>query len=273
MQKTIHSDIANSLQSLKEKKPLIHNITNYVVMNYTANALLAVGASPIMAHSCDEVEDMVAICHSLVLNIGTLESSWVDAMLLAAHQANALGIPVILDPVGAGATPYRTHVAKKILKNCKISVLRGNASEILSLGAELATSRGVDATNTVDEAKDVAQQIAINFQTTVAITGAVDFITNGKNSIELRGGTAMMPNVTGTGCTASALIGAFAACTPNPLIAATAALSIWNCVGEMAAKHVHGPGSLAVALLDTLYAITPETLAQNAQIHCLTAAS
>lgn len=269
MQNTINADIAHSLKTLKSQSPLVHNITNYVVMNYTANALLAVGAAPIMAHSRDEVEDMIAICNSLVLNIGTLEADWVDSMLMAAKKANSLNIPIVLDPVGAGATPYRTQAARKILDNNRIAVIRGNASEILALGAELTTSRGVDSTNSVAEAKDVAHQMAKDFHTVVAITGAVDFVTNGEDSFELDGGTAMMPCVTGTGCTASALIGAFTACHDNPLIAATAALSLWNCVGEIAAQNIQGPGSLGVALLDTLYTLTPESLEKKANIKYL----
>lgn len=266
MRHSIHTDIYEAFKTLREQKPLVHNITNYVVMNYTANALLAVGASPIMAHSRDEVEDMVAICQSLVLNIGTLEIDWVESMLLAAKKASSTNTPIILDPVGAGATPLRTQSSREILEKSKITVLRGNASEILALGAELATSKGVDTTNTVDEAKDVAKKLAKEFNTIVAITGAVDYVTDGDEAFELSGGTPMMPCVTGTGCTASALIGAFCASHTNPFVATIAALSLWNCVGEIAAKNITGPGSLSVALLDTLYAISPEMLRDQAHI-------
>jgi hydroxyethylthiazole kinase len=257
-----------NLRRVREKKPLVHNITNYVVMNYTANALLACGASPVMAHAVEEVEEMVSLAGALVLNIGTLSLLWVEAMFRAGRKANELHIPVILDPVGAGATRLRTDSAKRLIDGLSIAVIRGNASEILSLTEEKkgAGTKGVDSVHTVDQVTEIAMTLAREFRTTLAITGAVDLITDGERICRVMNGHAMMRSVTGTGCTATAIIGAFLAVCQNPLEAATTGLSYFGLAGEKAAVRASGPGSFQIALLDALYEMKEEELRAEAKI-------
>jgi hydroxyethylthiazole kinase len=259
---------AESLRRVRERKPLVHNITNYVVMNYTANALLACGASPVMAHAAEEVEEMVSLAGALVLNIGTLSPSWVQAMLKAGKKANAVQVPVILDPVGAGATRLRTDSAKRLIEELAIQVIRGNASEILSLGGGKSGSRtrGVDSVHTVDQVKEVAAELAKELRTTLAITGAVDLITDGERACRVMNGHERMGQVTGTGCTATVIIGAFLAVNPDPLEAATQGLSYFGLAGEKAAAKALSPGSFQIALLDALYEMKEEELRAGAKI-------
>lgn len=259
---------AENLKQVREKKPLIHNITNYVVMNYTANALLACGASPVMAHAIEEVEEMVSLAGALVLNIGTLSSHWVDAMVKAGRRANKLGIPIILDPVGSGATKMRTNTAKLLIEEVSIQVIRGNASEVLSLSpATLGSStKGVDSIHTVDEAAEIAAGLARKLKTILAITGTVDLITDGQKAYTVKNGHEMMGCVTGTGCTATALIGAFLAVDRRVLEATTTALAYFGLAGEMAAVNSPGPGTFQIGLLDVLYNMKSEELLVGARI-------
>lgn len=265
---TMAEKAAKNLILVRKKKPLVHNITNYVVMNYTANALLACGASPVMAHAIEEVEEMVALAKALVLNIGTLSLPWIEAMLKAGKRANTLKVPVILDPVGSGATRLRTDSAKRIMKEISIQVIRGNASEILSLAGEGAESstKGVDSVHTVDQAAETAMSLAKELKTTLAITGAVDLITDGKRVYRVLNGHEMMGCITGTGCTATAMIGAFLTTEPDPLQAATCGLSYFGLAGEQAAANSSGPGSFQTALLDALYLMKAEDLKAGAKI-------
>jgi hydroxyethylthiazole kinase len=259
---------AESLRRVRERKPLVHNITNFVVMNYTANALLACGASPVMAHAAEEVEEMVSLAGALVLNIGTLSLPWVQAMLKAGKRANALHVPVILDPVGAGATHLRTDSARRLIEGLSIQVIRGNASEIISLAGEKSGSRtkGVDSVHTVDQVTENAVALARELRTTLAITGAVDLITDGERVFRVMNGHEMMGHVTGTGCTATVMIGAFLAVTPDPLEAATTGLSYFGLAGEKAAARSLSPGTFQIALLDALYEIKEEDLRAGAKI-------
>jgi hydroxyethylthiazole kinase len=259
---------ADILQKLREKKPLIHNITNYVVMNTTANALLACGASPVMAHAVDEVEEMVSLAGALVINIGTLSPPWIDSMLAAGRKANALQIPVILDPVGSGATRLRTQTAKRLVKEITFSVIRGNASEILSLVGDGAdgTTKGVDAVHTVAQAEEGALKLARSLDTTLAITGAEDLITDGEKVRRVLNGHIMMTRVTGTGCMATAIIGAFLAVAPDPLEAAAAALAYFGLAGEKAGAQSSGPGTFQTALMDALFLMKEEELRKGARI-------
>lgn len=258
---------AENLRAIRQSRPLIHNITNFVVMNYTANALLACGASPVMAHAENEVEEMVAHARALVLNIGTLTDLWVDSMLKAAQKATQLGIPIILDPVGSGATSLRTTSAKAILSQSTVSVVRGNASEILSLAGQGAATKGVDAIHSVQDAAQFAGPLARELGVTLAITGPVDMVTDGQLVLTIEGGHELMAQVTGTGCTASALVGAFQAVDPDPVSATATALAFFGLAGEMAAEKSSGPGTFMIQLLDALYAITPEYLAKRCRIH------
>jgi hydroxyethylthiazole kinase len=259
---------AESLRRVRERKPLVHNITNFVVMNYTANALLACGASPVMAHAAEEVEEMVSLAGALVLNIGTLSPPWVQAMLKAGKRANALHVPVILDPVGAGATHLRTDSARRLIEGLSIQVIRGNASEIISLAGEKsgARTKGVDSVHTVDQVTENAVALARELRTTLAITGAVDLITDGERVFRVMNGHEMMGHVTGTGCTATVMIGAFLAVTPDPLEAATTGLSYFGLAGEKAAARSLSPGTFQIALLDALYEIKEEDLRAGAKI-------
>jgi hydroxyethylthiazole kinase len=258
---------AENLRNLRQKKPLVHNITNYVVMNYTANALLACGASPVMAHASEEVEEMVSFAGALVLNIGTLTPYWVDSMLKAGKRANELNIPVILDPVGSGATRLRTDSAKRLIDEVSIKVVRGNASEVLSLAHEGSKTKGVDSIHTVDEAADAALTLSKELNTTLAITGKVDLITDGERIYRVSNGHDLMGYCTGTGCTATVIIGAFLAVDPDPVTATATALAYFGLVGEKAATKAKSPGSFQIAMLDALYTIDEKQLEEGAKIH------
>lgn len=258
---------AENLQKIRDNKPLIHNITNFVVMNYTANVLLAMGASPVMAHAENEVEDMVAFAGALVLNIGTLTDTWIASMVQAGQKATALHKPIILDPVGAGATPFRTTSARTIIEKTRVSVIRGNPSEIVSLGSEQSTTKGVDSTSSVQDAALTASFLAKELETILAITGPVDLVTDGSRVVHIGNGHALMPYVTGTGCSATAVIGAFAAVDPDYLSAAATALAFFGLAGEMAGNTATGPGSFMIHLVDALYTMTPEQLQKGCRIN------
>jgi hydroxyethylthiazole kinase len=257
---------AENLMALREQKPLIHNITNYVVMNYTANALLAMGASPVMAHAQNEVEDMVSFAGALVLNIGTLTDDWIRSMIKAGKKASQLETPIVLDPVGSGATPLRTNSAKNIISETSITVIRGNASEILSLRDENSKTKGVDSIHSVDEAAEAARNLAEKLHTTLAITGPVDLVTDGKRILRVSNGHPLMAYVTGTGCTATTAIGAFLAVDNDPLSATATALSFFGLAGEIAAETASAPGSFMIQMLDALYTITPDLLRERCHI-------
>nr|WP_187289851.1 hydroxyethylthiazole kinase [Allomuricauda ruestringensis] len=244
------------IQYVRTKSPLVHNITNYVVMNNTANALLAAGASPIMAHAKSEVPDMVALASSTVINIGTLDEYWSEAMLLAAETAHTLGKPWVLDPVGAGASPFRDKVLQELL-NFKPTVVKGNASEIMALAqANQEATKGVDSTAASNEAIEAAHTICSAYNAIVCISGATDIITDSAQRIQIANGTPLMTKVTGTGCTASALIGAFIGVVENKTEAVTAAMALLGIAGELARKQSKGPGTLQLHLLDKLYSLT-----------------
>lgn len=257
---------ALNLDAVKKNKPLIHNITNYVVMNYTANALLAMGASPVMAHATNEVEQMVSFAGALVLNIGTLDNDWIDSMIIAGKKATALKTPIILDPVGSGATSLRTDSAKKIINETKISVIRGNASEILSLKNSDSKTKGVDSIHSVEDASNTAKMLAGELQTTLAITGPVDLITDGDRTVHVSNGHPLMSCVTGTGCTASAIIGAFLSVDNDPFSATVTALAFFGLAGEVAGEKAQAPGSFMIEMLDALYLLTPEKLEAGCRI-------
>ncbi len=257
---------AQNLTVVREKKPLIHNITNSVVMNYTANALLAMGASPVMAHSRNEVEEMVSIAEALVFNIGTLTEDRLASMIKAGKKASELGIPVIFDPVGSGATTFRTNSAGKIIEEIDTSVIRGNPSEILSLINFESKTKGVDSIHSVEDATKAGKILAKEAKTIIAITGAKDLITDGENVLRVSNGHPLMGYVTGTGCIASAIIGAFLAVDNVPLSSAATALAFFGLAGEVAGKKASAPGSFMIEILDALYTITPEELKEGCKI-------
>jgi hydroxyethylthiazole kinase len=257
----------DSLKRLRDAKPLVHQITNYVVMNETANATLALGALPVMAHAKEEVEEMTAIAGALVLNIGTLSPHWVDAMLLAGRVANDLGVPVVLDPVGAGATTYRTDTAKRILDEIKVTVLRGNAGEVATLVGVDAEVRGVESIATGGDPADLAREAAKQLGLVASVTGVVDHVSDGDTVMSIANGHPLMASITGTGCMSSALTGCFLAVNREaPLAAAAEALVAFGVAGEDAAQGAKGPGSFHVALYDALAALDPRTLDGRARL-------
>lgn len=258
--------LLRDIDAIRQKAPLVHNITNFVVMNNTANALLALGASPVMAHAPEEVAEMAAMASAVVLNMGTLSERWVEAMLLAGQSALEHNVPIVFDPVGVGATYYRNQTARRIFSQFTPSIIRSNASEIMALAAELLDTqqqiktKGVDSTTASDNAIETAQRLAQQLGTIIAISGAEDFITDGKTVHSLKNGSPMMARVTGMGCTASAITGAFAGVNSDMLEAAAHAMAVMGIAGELATLQSKGPGSLQVNFLDQLYTLTPESI-------------
>jgi hydroxyethylthiazole kinase len=255
-----------TLAELRKQGPVVHNITNYVVMNNTANALLAVGASPVMAHAQEEMADMVAIASALVINIGTLSKEWVRSMFLAAEHAAKRGIPIVIDPVGAGATPYRTSTVRELLAAVRPAIIRGNGSEIMATCGERAQTKGVDSGAASNDAVAAAKALHESTGAAVCISGATDYIVSAAGVTQIANGHPMMTRVTGLGCTATAICGAFAAVNRNYGQAAAQAMVVMGIAGEIAAEGAEGPGSLQVRFLDTLYKMDAETIEQRIRL-------
>ena len=256
MKTTISNDVLSAaVAAVRSQRPLVHNITNYVVMNNSANALLAVGASPVMAHWTQEMEEMVSIAGALVLNIGTLDENWLESMRVAGVAASRRGIPIVLDPVGAGATSARTAASLELIELCRPTVIRGNASEIMALVDASVKSKGVDSSAQSGDAVEAARKLALETGAVVVISGATDYITDGEIVNTVDGGNEIMTTVTGMGCTSTALVGAFAAVVKDPLVAATAAMAVMSLAGERAAANSRGNGSMQVNFLDELYSL------------------
>ena len=256
-----------TLRTLRERRPLVHNITNYVVMNETANAILALGALPVMAHAREEVEEMVGLAGALVLNIGTLSSPWIDAMLAAGKIASARGIPIVLDPVGAGATRYRTDTANRLLDTLDVTVLRGNPGEIATLVGVDAEVRGVESMGVSGDASQLAREAARSLGVVASVTGPVDHVSDGERVLMVANGHELLAAVTGTGCMSTAITGCFLAAKPDaPLEAAAEALAAFGVAAEDAAAGARGPGSFHAALYDALAALDPDTLGERANI-------
>ena len=254
MKTTISSDVLSAvITAVRTKSPLVHNITNYVVMNNSANALLAIGASPVMAHWTSEMEEMTAIAGALVINIGTLDDKWIEGMIAAGLAASRRGTPVVLDPVGAGATSQRTEAALRIIEQCRPTIIRGNASEIMALVDAGIKSKGVDSSASSDDALESAKRLAAATGAVVVISGETDYITNGTDVFTVEGGSPIMTSVTGMGCTATAVVGACAAVVADPMVAATAAMALMSLAGERAAEYSRGSGSMQINLLDEPY--------------------
>jgi hydroxyethylthiazole kinase len=247
--------IMQDIRKIRAEAPLIHNITNYVAMNTTANALLALGASPVMAHAPEEVEDMVGLAKALVVNLGTLSIMWVNSMIKAGHVANHKGIPIVLDPVGSGATRFRTESAQLLLHNTPPAIIRGNASEIRSLVHAEQCTKGVDSVHKPEETLEAARFLSSNYRCVVSISGAIDLIVENDSVIRIRNGHPLMTRVTGMGCIATALTGAFAAVNPSYFHAAANAMALMGIAGEMAAEHSKGPGSFQISFIDRLFNI------------------
>jgi hydroxyethylthiazole kinase len=255
-----------NLAALRAQSPLVHNITNFVVMNFTANALLAIGGSPVMAHTAEEVEDMVSIAGALVVNIGTLAPPWVEGMKLAMKKAAELNKPIILDPVGAGATPYRNQVLSELLDVAPPAIIRGNASEILALAGVNIQTKGVDSTASSSDSIEAAKALNQRYGSVISVSGATDVVVGSNKIAYIENGVEIMTRITGMGCSATAVAGAFAATEPDPFKAAVAAAALMGVCGERAYQTAKLPGSFQIAFLDALAEITPQMLSEAARI-------
>ena len=257
------------IQRIRAEAPLVHNITNYVVMNTTANALLAIGASPVMAHAVEEVAEMTGLARALVINIGTLSAPWVEAMVRAGKEARRRKLPVVLDPVGSGTTQFRTTTAQMLMQEIHPAIIRGNASEIRSLIRPGRGPKGVDSRHLPEEVLDDARALSRSAGCVVSVSGPVDLIVEGDAVARVANGHAMMSKVTGMGCTASALTGAFAAVNPVSFQAAAQAMAVMGIAGELAAGRAVGPGTFQLNFLDALYCLQESDIAQRLKMQGL----
>lgn len=255
-----------ALERIRQTRPLVHHITNFVVMNDTANVTLHVGALPVMAHAAEEVAEMVNLAGALVLNPGTLTLEWIESMLLAGRRANERGIPVVLDPVGAGATHLRTKSNLRLLEDLRVAVLRGNGGEVGALAGVGGEVKGVESVRGPEDVLAVASEMARLYQTVVAITGPRDILSDGRRALAVDNGHRWLTTITGTGCMATTMIAAFCAVEPDFLMAAAAGLACFGLAAERAAAQAAGPASFKVALFDHLYNLSPEHLAEGAKI-------
>ncbi len=254
------------VERVRAQAPLIHNITNFVVMNNTANALLAFGASPAMVHAPDEVEDFVSIASALVVNIGTLDATFVAGMKRAMSRASELGKPIIFDPVGVGATPYRNRVSAELLELAAPTIIRGNASEIMALAGLNTQTKGVDSLHGSEAAIDAARRLSSVWGCVVVISGETDYIIRGEQRAMVANGHPLMTKVTGMGCTATALIAAVAAVNSDYFLAAAHAMAVMGIAGELAAEKNPSPGSLQLNFLDALYELTEATITDRLKL-------
>jgi hydroxyethylthiazole kinase len=262
----VEKKLAQSLQNIKEKKPLLHHITNYVVMNETANATLCLGALPVMSHAKEEVEEMVTAASALVLNIGTLTPELIDSMIVAGNRANKQKIPVILDPVGVGATTLRTEATNRLISEISIDIIRGNLAEIGILAGTGGQIKGVESISTDINGQAIAKELANKLNCVVAITGKQDIVSDGKQLALIDNGDAMLGLVTGTGCMATTIIAGFAAINKDYFLATVGGLVAFGLAGEKAAKQAHGPGSYHVALYDSIASLSPGELEKGAKV-------
>ena len=257
------------IEQVRAQTPLVHNITNYVVMNNTANALLAAGASPIMSHAHEEVADMVGISNALVINMGTLSPYWVASMEKAIQTAKILNKPFVFDPVGAGASAYRNTTVAQLLYHGTPTVIRGNASEIIAVQNNQSKTKGVDSTHDSKDALATAQTLSRELNATICISGAIDYVVHQDRVGSIQNGHSLMSKVTGMGCTATSLIGAFIGVHPHPFEATMAAMAMMGVAGELAGKTAHGPGSMQLHLLDQLHHMDRDTFEEILKFECL----
>ncbi|WP_134704137.1 hydroxyethylthiazole kinase [Ammoniphilus sp. YIM 78166] len=261
-------ELAQKLDKVRNENPLVHNMTNVVVTNFTANGLLALGASPVMAYAKEEVADMAKIAGALVLNTGTLNETQIEAMIIAGKSANANGVPVIYDPVGAGATGYRTEAAQRILKEVRVSLIRGNAGEIANVIGENWSMKGVDAGQGAGSMVVLAEKAARLLSCLVAITGKEDIVSDGATTVLVKNGHPILTKVTGTGCLLTSVIGAFAAVEKNVMEAAIAALAFYGVAAEQAVGLVgaNRPGSFQEEFINQLSQVTANQVSELALV-------
>ncbi|WP_424244970.1 hydroxyethylthiazole kinase [Elusimicrobium posterum] len=267
------TEITNLLAQVRAKKPLVHHITNYVTVNDCANITLAIGASPIMADDKDEVKEIVSISSALVLNIGTLNERTIKSTMLAGEEANKKNVPVIFDPVGAGASRLRNETAAELIKKVRFAVVRGNMSEIRFLAGLSSGAKGVDVSEAdkkegLEGGIATAKELALKLNTVVAITGATDIISDGKKTYLVKNGFPEMESVSGTGCMCNSLVASFCGATGDFLRSAAAGIAAMCVAGEKAFSYTKekGFGSFRVALIDEISKLSPETLSQAARI-------
>ena len=273
MNNEITISVGKLLDEVRNKKPLVHNITNYVTVNDCANILLAIGASPIMADDIKEAADITKISSALVINIGTLNERTIESMITSGKKANELNIPVVFDPVGAGASEFRNATTKKILEEVKISVLRGNMSEIKFISGLESSTKGVDASESDMESGsekgiNITRNLAKSLNCTVAITGVTDIVSDGRRVAILENGDKMLANVTGTGCMTSALVGAFCGAGEDYFIAAISGIISMGISGEIAREKAGqiGIGSFHIAIMDAISNLNSDIIVNMAKI-------
>jgi hydroxyethylthiazole kinase len=247
---------------VRETTPLVLSLTNSVVQEFTANALLALGASPIMSDALEEITELVGLANALNLNIGTPTPRSAEAMALAAQAAKARQIPIVLDPVAVGATELRRKLADRLLQIVPSAVIRGNQAEIAALAGLPAIARGVDATESSDQAAVAVRQLAKRLRTVAVASGAIDYLSDGDSVIAVDNGHPLMARITGSGCVATAVIAAFLTVNSNALAAAISAMVVMDIAGELAAEHSRseGPGSFQIRFLDTFDKLGPDHL-------------
>lgn len=267
-------DLWQDVLAVRQSSPLVHSITNLVVMNFNANVLLALGASPVMAHAHDEVVDMASFAQALVLNIGTLEPNWIQSMQLAQAKAHERGIPVVLDPVGAGATAYRNRSLAELIEQGPPNIIRGNASEIMSVAGLAVKTKGVDSSTSSNRALSSALDLADRVKGVVCVSGEVDYVIDEQGrTLTLANGDALMTKVTGVGCSATAMIGAFAAVQPDRWRATAAAMAYLGVAGQVAAEKTRelklGVGSFQVFLLDAISELDEATFINRLKMDIL----
>jgi hydroxyethylthiazole kinase len=261
--------ISDSLLELKNKKPLVHHITNYVTVNDCANITLAIGASPVMADDIAEVTEMVSFASALVLNIGTLNSRSIDSMLAVGKKAREKGIPIVFDPVGVGATALRTATAKRIIQEVCPSVIRGNMSELKIIAGVAADIKGVDSVADEVDGEKVARQLSEKLGCVIAITGKQDIIARGDELCRINNGHAILSQVTGTGCMATSLIACYCGATDDWFTGAVAGVMTMGLAGELAQQSLQageGIGTFRVRLFDAVWLMTPEVIKKGGRI-------
>ncbi|MDD2966817.1 MAG: hydroxyethylthiazole kinase [Desulfovibrionaceae bacterium] len=260
----LYEELMCDIETMRQNRPMVLNVTNYVVANSTANALLALGASPAMSHNVDDMQELTAIASALVVNIGTPSREFWESMFIAGNRAKELHIPTVFDPIAAGVVSKRTAMCRRFLEECTPAIVRGNASEIMSLGTNLDTeygiAKGADATVGVEEALPAARTLARKQHCVVSVSGEVDYITDGLSTFAVHGGSPLMPLVTGLGCTATALTAAFACVARDTLTAAVEGMMIMAAAGALAATQADGPGTLQLCFYDALYSMTLDDL-------------
>lgn len=264
---SVGKKISEILKKIRQEKPLIHNITNMVAMNDTANIILAIGALPIMAHAQEEVGEMVKAAGALVLNIGTLTTEQIESMIIAGQVANSIKIPVILDPVGAGATNLRTESALRLQEKVKINMVRGNFAEISILAGLKGNIKGVESVGSEKNSVEIACSLARKYNQVAIITGKKDIVTDGKRVVEINNGSPMLRTITATGCMATSLIASFAAVCDDYVLASTGALVCFGLAGERAALKVKGPGTFRANLFDEIYNLDEEIICRGLKVN------